>query len=540
MTRSAPSLVVAFLGDLAALAGGALILLDGRAMLAGGHPTALETDVMLVAAALAARVLARSRWREGLTAALAALVLGAGPAVVFAHRWWLTVAAGVAVVTLAPHVLPPHRSRVWVAASVLLGLTAFEGGWFLGVLAPLCLLGVGVLSFRLAQRLSGIAGRAAQAHGRALETERQRSADLDTEVARLQGRELSPRRSLMRVAYTRRLGAISAIANALARELRLAGAAGEDRLRAAASRCAEHALHVARLASGGAAREEETTLAFLWPRLSEQIAGQLLPAHHVKWNVPSSLPPVAGSASEWVQILAALAENALEAMPDAGVLTIEAAAADAPGRARIVVEDNGRGIPPDLLPHVLEPFRTSRADEGAEGLGLALVASMVEALEGTITLASATGRGTRVEIDVPFYAAAASAAAEPIRFEGTVLLADDNRELRHALRRLLESLGLEVVEADSGTVAFAQFASEPARFRTLLFDVVMPGTPVEEVVVRARELRPDVPVVLISGYDVGRLMENVVALGGVRFLQKPLVREELVATLRDLFTIESP
>jgi hypothetical protein len=332
---------------------------------------------------------------------------------------------------------------------------------------------------------------------------------------------------------------MGAIASAIARDLRLAGAAGEERLRLVAFRCAGHADHLARLASGGAAREEETTLALLWPRLSEAFGGSLRPSHHVEWKVPADLPPVAGSSSEWVQILCALAENALHAMPDSGVLTIEAVAADGPGRARVIVADNGVGIPPDLLPHVLEPFSTSRAEGGAEGLGLALVASMVEALGGGITVDSAQGRGTRVEIEVPFYAAAAAAAAAvaPIRFEGTVLLADDSREMRFALRRLLESFGLEVVEADSGTVALAQFAAAPSRFRALLLDVVMPGTPVEEVVVRAREMRPDLPVVLISGFHVEGLLENLVALGGVRFLSKPLVREQLVSTLRDLFTV---
>lgn len=504
MNRPAPSLVSAFVGDLAALAGAALLAVDGRAVLAGGPPTALVPGLSLVAAGIAAHALARSRWREGPTVALAALVLGAGPAVVLAHRWWLAVAAGAGVAVLAPHLLLPRRSRGWIVAGALLGVAAAEAGRGFGLLVPLVLLAAGFLSLRLA------AGFEAQSE---------------------------PHHSFARVAFSRRLGAMGAIANAIARDLRLAGAAGEERLRLVASRCAGHADHLARLASGGAAREEETTLALLWPRLSEAFGGRVRPSHRVEWKVAADLPPVAGSSSEWVQILCALAENALHAMPDSGVLTIEAVAAEVPGRARVIVADNGVGIPPDLLPHVLEPFSTSRAEGGAEGLGLALVASMVEALGGGIVVDSAQGRGTRVEIEVPFYAAAAAAAIAPIRFEGTVLLADDSREMRYALRRLLESFGLEVVEADSGTVALAQFAAAPSRFRALLLDVVMPGMPVEEVVVRAREIRPDAPVVLISGFQVEGLLENLVALGGVRFLSKPLVREQLVSTLRDLFTV---
>ena len=103
------------------------------------------------------------------------------------------------------------------------------------------------------------------------------------------------------------------------------------------------------------------------------------------------------------------------------------------------------------------------------------------------------------------------------------------------MRRLLESFGFAVSEADSGTVALAQFADDPGRYRLLILDVVMPGTPIEDLVVRARELRADIPVVLISGYGVG-MMSSLLALGGLRFLPKPVAWDALVATLRDLTT----
>jgi signal transduction histidine kinase len=537
--RSVASTLGAFLAEMAALAGAALLVLDAPGVLAGGPAAILAVDATLVAAGVLARGAALSGWRDGVPVAVAVLVSGIVPSVAVAHRWWIAAGAGAGLAAIAPHLLAPPRARLWVAGGVLLAAAAFEAGWLAGIVTPLAALAVGVSSGRLARGLGAITSRTAWGHERALEAERHRAADLEAEAGRGGARGRVSRHSFVRVAFTRRLGAIGAIGSAIARELRLAGAAGEPRLRETAGRCAAHADHIARLAMGGAAREDETTLGLLWARVREQVAGRMQPDHHVEWKVPSDLAPLAGSGSEWVQILSALAENAFQAMPHGGVLVITAGVADVPGRARVVVEDNGAGIAPALLPHVLEPFHTSHADEGAEGLGLALVASMVEALEGTITVASAPGRGTRVEIDVPFYAPAVPVGV-PIRFEGTVLLADDSRDLRHALRRLLESLGLDVVEADSGTLALAHFASAPHDFRALLLDVVMPGTPVEEIVVRARELRPDVPVLLISGYDVSRLLEGVVALGGVRFLTKPLVREDLISSLRDLLTVRAP
>lgn len=537
MPRQTPSVVAAFFGDMVALAGAALLVMDARVALTGGSGVPVATDSALIVAGVAAHLTARSRGREAQAAALVLLVLAACPAVLFAHRTWLTVAAGVCVAVLAPHLLVRARARLWVGAGTLLALTALEVGWLQAAVASACVLLAGLLSLRLSRRLGGAAVRAAQESQRVLDAERGKAADLEARVSRFQGGEPAPRRSFVRVAFTRRLGAMGAIANVIARDLRLAADMGGERLRDVALRSASHADHLARLAAGGAAREEKTTLGLLWPRVSELLGDRIQSAHHVQWKVPTDLPPVAGSASEWTHILSALAENALEAMAGGGVLTIEAAVGADAKRARVVVADNGPGIPPELLPRVLEPFQTTRANQGAEGLGLALVASMIEALEGTIAVTSTPGRGTTVELTVPFHAAAAPAAGPAPRLEGVVLLADDDRDLRRALRRLLEGFGLQVVEADSGTTALALFSEAPDRFRALVLDVVMEGTPAEEVVVRARELRADIPVVLMSGYDVSGLLEGVVALGGVRFLAKPLAPEAVYSTLRDLFIV---
>jgi two-component system cell cycle sensor histidine kinase/response regulator CckA len=290
----------------------------------------------------------------------------------------------------------------------------------------------------------------------------------------------------------------------------------------------------------GEARERETTLSLVWPRVLDHLRSETAETHHFEVDLPESLPPVAGGTEEWSQMLAALVENALEAMPAGGVVTVRAAFSDRPGLARVTIQDNGPGIPPDVLPHVLEPFYTSRSDSGAEGLGLATVASLVEALEGELHLTSSLA-GTTVEIEVPFYASATRPeAARPLRLPGTVLVADDDKDFRRSLVRLLESFGLEVSAVDSGTVALALVKERPDRFRAAIFDVVMPGTPVPEVVMGIRELRPAFPCLLVSGLATARLVDSLLALGGVRFLKKPFTREELYYCLRDLFTVETP
>jgi signal transduction histidine kinase len=548
MARSRASFIASTACDIAALAGLALFLVDivgvpGELRM----PALLGTDAGFAVAGLVAAYVARRDFAESPAAAFGLLVLGAAPAVLLAGRWPVPAAVGVAIAVFAPHCFRPHRMATWIAAGGLLAAAAGQAGLVPGILAPAVAIAAGVLSRRLARRLSGASGRAAHELERELERERTRSAELRSRLQRYEGREVLQQRSGLQGALTYRMGAIGAIARSIAQDLRpVAAAPIQEEYRVAVARSAERAERLARLAAGGAAREQETTLALVWPRVSDQLGPKVRPFHRVEVRISPELPPVAGSAAEWAQILGALAENALEAMPTGGVLTIEAAAGPDPGQARIVVRDTGEGISPQSLPLLMEPFQTSRGEEGAEGLGLATVAAIVEALEGKIGIVSQEGEGTRIEIDVPFYApeapigvapGAVTDAAPLPQLRGTVLLADDDPQVRKALRRLLESFGLEAVEADSGTVALAQFSEAPERFRALVLDVVMPGTPVEEVVLRARELRPSVPVLLVSGYGVEQILDGVVALGGVRFLQKPLVREELLSSLRDLFTI---
>ncbi len=329
-------------------------------------------------------------------------------------------------------------------------------------------------------------------------------------------------------ALSRRLAVVEALAGAMAREL--AGAQGDaDALRATAVRNAGRAAHLGRIAAGGRLREQRTTLALIWPQVLERLGSRVSSEHTLRVAIPADLPPAGGSGESWVEILAELVANAVEACPGGGIIGVRAAP-ERSGWLRVVVEDGGRGIAPEALPHVFEPFYTSRAHAG--GLGLALAGSLIEGLGGTISIASKLGEGTRVTLDVP----AARSSRALVRFDGQVLVADDDAEVRRALAGLLESLGLGAVECDSGTLARVLLAADPGRFRAAILDVVMPGAPVDDVVRAVRERAPAFPILLVSGYDTMPMVDGVLGLGGVRFLRKPFTREELFHALQDLFS----
>jgi signal transduction histidine kinase/ActR/RegA family two-component response regulator len=545
MARGVRNQLAVYMADLFAVAGAALMIPDGLALLRGVSTgrAPVVADLILVASGLVAHRIALAAHREAPAIALTCLVLGSLAVVWLTERWWVPTAAGAAAAAVAPQFLVSRRALVWGAAGALLGLSGIVAGITTALVASASVAAVGVVSFRLATQLRGAASRTAVELERMFETERMQTAEVLARLNRLESRgRAGTRRSVLRTALTRRLSVVQAISQTIARDLRrsLSGAQSAE-IEAAAHRNAERAEQLAQLAAGGEARERETTLSLVWSRVRDNLRSDVAAGIHFDVSLPEGLPPVAGGTEEWAQILAAVVENALDAMPGGGVVKVQAGASERPGHARITVEDSGQGIPPDVLPHVLEPFYTSRAERGAEGLGLAMVASLVEALDGEVQVMSAPGSGTKVEIEVPFYAAALrSNAAEQFRLEGTVLVADDDREVRESLGRLLESFGLETLEVDSGTVALAHLNARPDRFRAAILDVVMAGTPVSDVVVQARVRQPGFPFLLVSGLATARLVDNLLALGGVRFLQKPFTREELFYALRDLLTVERP
>jgi signal transduction histidine kinase/CheY-like chemotaxis protein len=412
-------------------------------------------------------------------------------------------------------------------------------GLALSDLVLVLIAGLLVVALVLLRRVLGAQRDAVHALTRALDGERSRSeppAPGRASSAATAASYAVTARPVAKEPLARRLALAEALAVVIRRDLEEALAPpGENpaALVEAARRAAARAERLATLASGGRARDDHTTLGLVFPLLREALAPRLEDVH-LAFRAPESLPPVVGGADGWFTMLHALAENALDAMRGAGTLTIRAEPSPRDGFALVTVSDTGRGIEPAALPHVAEPFYTSRADAGAAGLGLAAVAAMLEALEGEMHVTSRVGEGTTVTLEVPF-ARPWSAA----RFAGAVLLADDDGDLRRRLARLLESFGLEVVQVESGSSARARLAAESDRFALAVLDVVMPGSPVPEVVNAARARRPDLPVLLISGYDTMQMVDAVLASGGVRFLRKPFTREELHGALSDLLGEEA-
>jgi two-component system cell cycle sensor histidine kinase/response regulator CckA len=223
------------------------------------------------------------------------------------------------------------------------------------------------------------------------------------------------------------------------------------------------------------------------------------------------------------QLLLNLAVNAGEAMPDGGSLGI--VTRQMMGEAVLEVRDTGRGIPPEAMPRLFEPFFTTRGVEGGTGLGLATVWDIVTGAGGRIVVESEPGRGSCFRIHLPCFEA--EAPGPMAAGQGPVLLVEDEVVLRRLAERVLGRAGHALLLAESAEAALELLEQAPAP-GMLVSDIALPGMDGRELARRLRGRWPELPVVLASGY--AGLREELAA-EGFQLLTKPYTPAELMAAL---------
>ncbi|MCC6316361.1 MAG: response regulator [Gemmatimonadaceae bacterium] len=253
-----------------------------------------------------------------------------------------------------------------------------------------------------------------------------------------------------------------------------------------------------------------------------------------------------------------LVVNARHAMPRGGLLVIESgrlhldehyARANPDARAGdfsyVSVADTGTGIPADVLPHVFEPFFTTRPANEGTGLGLAMVYGFVRQSGGHARVYSEVGQGTTVKLYFPLTTDDATEehpirATDAPRGHGEViLLAEDDRALRAGATRMLESLGYHVVAAADGPEAMARAHAEP-RIDLLFTDVVLPG-PFSglELAAELRTRRPELPALFTSGYSLD-IIQHRTAATSLHLLSKPYDHTALAHAVRSALERSNP
>jgi CheY-like chemotaxis protein len=263
--------------------------------------------------------------------------------------------------------------------------------------------------------------------------------------------------------------------------------------------------------------------------------------------------PIEVDVSQLETTLINLAVNARDAMPGGGKLTVEAfnQALDrdycranpevAPGQyALISISDTGQGMPADVLARAFEPFFTTKEIGHGTGLGLSQVYGFVKQSGGHVKVYSEPALGTTVKLYFPRAREQASDVQEESGVwrgnadNETVLVVEDDQDLRWYLIEALRDLNYKAIGAADATAALHVVEQPSNKIDLMLTDVVMPGMNGRELFRRARELRPGLKVLFMSGYSRNAVVHQGRVDLDVQLIQKPISLKDLAARIRDM------
>lgn len=259
----------------------------------------------------------------------------------------------------------------------------------------------------------------------------------------------------------------------------------------------------------------------------------------IRFEVQLKEDPLVGLDPELLrQALRLLLANSVEALPSGGRIRLYA---EREGLwLRLFLEDDGPGMTPEVLHRACDPFFTTRTTGRNRGLGLSLTFSLARQMGGWLVLDTPPGGGTRAELGLPLGRPAEPSPLPTLPGLQTrrVLLADDEAGIRELTREVLQELGFEVFEASDGREALEAFEGDPRGWDLAILDLIMPRLHGSEVATRIQALRPDLPILLISGYSADA-RPDLLQGPHRRFLAKPFRIRDLVAALESMALLPS-
>jgi len=264
-----------------------------------------------------------------------------------------------------------------------------------------------------------------------------------------------------------------------------------------------------------------------------------------KINVDTECGVVEADATELYQILSNLCTNACQAMPAGGTLTMSASEVmlqhtELPHGlyTQLIVQDTGSGISEENLEKIFDPFFTTKALGEGTGLGLSVVHGAVTSLGGTIEVQSVIGKGTTFVVYLPCTEKRptddkrSKLQQRLCSGDEHVLVVDDEQAVLESTQFMLQQLGYHVTTCTSANEAINCFSAGPQGYDLVLSDMTMPRTSGVELLRRIRELRADMPVVLMTGFAGLLNEEELQRIGIDRFLIKPISSQKLGSTIR--------
>jgi CheY-like chemotaxis protein len=278
----------------------------------------------------------------------------------------------------------------------------------------------------------------------------------------------------------------------------------------------------------------------------------------IRTSIDPDVHPVKGNVTQLHQVLLNLCVNARDAMPQGGVLRIEARNVVLEGHrtpwrehpvsgpcVALKVSDTGQGMTDTVLKHIFEPFFTTKPPSQGTGLGLSTVQGIVKAHQGFVEVSSTPGKGTEFQVFLP---AAPAARLEPTPAIRTlvsagqneqILVVDDEIALLEMVRQTLESFHYRVLTARNGGEALAIFQQYRGEIHAVIIDMMMPVMDGPATIQALRKLEPGLKFIGVSGLGSEAELMKAGALKVPAFLKKPFATEELLTTLRQVLKGEA-
>ena len=261
--------------------------------------------------------------------------------------------------------------------------------------------------------------------------------------------------------------------------------------------------------------------------------------------------PVMGDATQIHQVIMNLCTNAYQAMQDkGGTLEINLSEVDVgyeetvekigmqPGKhLQLLVKDEGCGMDAVVLGRIFEPYYTTKEQGKGTGLGLSVIHGIIKNHRGDISVNSTPGKGTTFKVYLPIIEDMDTVTEfEPsngaVKGNERILLIDDEEQIVSMEQQMLENLGYEVTARTDSTEALKEFSQKPQNFDLVITDMTMPHMTGDELALKLLNIKPDIPVILCTGFNEDITEEKALAMGIQKFVMKPVIKNDLATTIR--------
>ncbi|MBU2430177.1 MAG: PAS domain S-box protein, partial [Proteobacteria bacterium] len=272
----------------------------------------------------------------------------------------------------------------------------------------------------------------------------------------------------------------------------------------------------------------------------------------IRQNIESECGPVQADPTQIHQIVMNLATNAYHAMEDTGgELTVTLKQIQlgrdeltfpemVPGMySCLTIADTGTGMDKRTLDQIFDPFFTTKEKGKGTGMGLSVVHGIVKSLNGEIRVYSEPGKGTEFRVYLPVIQGSFETSEEPANAPllggtETVLLVDDEDSIIALEKQVLERLGYQVVSYNSSIEALAAFNARPDAFDIVVSDMAMPNLPGDKLAAELIRIRPDIPILICTGFSEAMTEEKITAAGIRGLLMKPIITRDFVRMIRKI------